>query len=73
MLRKAMGVSVRRTCRVEGCRDETRTIKTNSPRRAEKHQRKPARLSWLSVGAAQSAPGGLPARLKKARDRSPRA
>ena len=43
-LRTAMGVSVRRTCRVEGCRDETRTIKTNSPRPAENTKEKPAGL-----------------------------
>jgi hypothetical protein len=47
-----MGVSVRRTCRVEGCRDETRTIKTDSPRRAENTKEKPDgvnRRAWWQV------------------------
>jgi hypothetical protein len=51
-LGKAMGISVRRTCRVEGCRDETRTTKTNSPRRTEKHQRKPVRLETRQIKPA---------------------
>jgi hypothetical protein len=48
-----MGVPVRRTCRVEGCRDETRAIQNNrSPRRAAKTKEKPARLNaraWIVV------------------------
>jgi len=54
-----MGVSVRRTCRVEGCRDETRTIKTNSPRPAENTKEKPAGLKRRAWGLHRRSERGM--------------